>query len=195
LYTLYRAAPASGRSGHAFIHTLGLNGVAQVFCLDLPDDLGFATSPGSLVTSRDGTHLYALNATGRLADIAVNREPFGNGTRDPLAITRSVDLGIGTTTSATTNAATAEATVSVTTTKDALWATVGATLVKVDPVTFTVIERSALPSPATAVAVFDDVAMVAGASDVAQRSSAGAWTTVATLPPAVSSPISLQLLD
>jgi len=195
LYTLYRAVPASGRAGHAFIHTLGLN-VPEVFCLDLPDDLGFATAPGALSTGRDGTHLYALNTTGRLADIAVISAQFGNGTSDPLSITRSVNLGVGAPANATkTGSGSSPTSVSLTTTKDALWATVGATLVKVDPVTLTVIERSSLPSPATAVAVFDDVAMVAGATNVQQRSGAGVWTTVATLPAAVSSPIGLQPLD
>ena len=184
LYTLYRAPSTSQRAGHAFIHTLGLD-IVRVYCLDLPDDLGFADVAGALATNADGSKLYAVNATGHLVEITVRGERLGDQLAPPI-ISRTVDLGVDTDRGPMA---------SITTTQGAIWVMAGTTVLKVDPRTLAVVERTTVPVAASALGIWRGAPIVAGGTEIDRRLPTGQWVPAAELPLTLATPQALRELD
>ena len=171
LYTLYRSTADSAKPGHAFIHTLGLD-LARVFCLDLPDEIGFADHAGAVGVAPDGKVIYAVNGAGRLVEVVSHGEMLGDS--EP-TVGRVVSIGMG---SDDVPAIAVDAT--------HLWVGLGREVVAVDRATLEVVERASLPFAVSALATgpvtATDGPLAAGHGRLARRTGTGAWQVVSDLP-------------
>ena len=183
LYTLYRSTADSVDPGHAFIHTLGLD-FARVFCLDLPDEIGFADHAGAVGVAPDGTVVYAVNSAGRLVEVVSHGETLGSG--GPPAVGRVVSIGMG-----------SDGAPAIAVDPKRVWVALGHDVVEVDRTTLAVVSRVSLPFAASALAAGPGGAtggpLAAGDGRLARLSGAGGWQPIGDLPTRLGAPTWLAL--